>query len=368
MTAPHWPRRVLLLPILFYPEPWNGIMEHVRLLSMLADPARYTFVLAVRPGDGDQTATLADRGGLEVVRLGEARSPAELRRICRRHGIDLVHAHTPSTSGVARLAMGARLARVPMVVTYHQVQPHRLGARSRAINRIAQAALVARTTAVSAGIAETLSANGGLRRGGIEVIPNGILAAEPGEQPALDHPNDGWLVYAGRLAAEKGLGFLLDGFAEARRRGAGVRLLIVGEGYERAALEARAAAAGIGDAVQFAGFQPNARAWMRAADVVVHVPEFEGFGLALIEAMEAGRPIIASNVAGGIPELVDDGDNGLLVPYGNVDALAGAIARLAGDAALRERMGAAGRDRYERLYRAESMVARITSIYGAVLR
>lgn len=362
------PRRVLLLPILFYPEPWNGIMEQLRLLALLADPTRYAFTLGLRPGDGPQTATLAERAGLDVARLGDGRSPAELRRACREHGIDIVHMHTPSTSGVARLALGARLARVPAVVTYHQVQPHRLGARSRAVNRLAQQLLVSRSLAVSGGIAETLARNGGLRRRGIEVVLNGILEADPESRVPELAREDGaiWLLYAGRLAAEKGLAFLLDGFAAARRRDANVRLAVVGEGYERAALEAQAGALGIAATVTFTGFQPDARAWMRAADVVVHVPEFEGFGLSIIEAMEAARPVIASNVRGGIPELIDDGETGLLVPYGDAQALAGAVVRLAADEALRKRMGVEGRARYERLYRADSMVARTMSIYGSV--
>jgi glycosyltransferase involved in cell wall biosynthesis len=359
----------LLLPILFHPEPWNGIMEHLRLLATYADQQRYRFILAIRPGDGGQTRLLAERAALRIVDLGDRRLAGEIRRVCRDESVDLVHIHTPSTAGVAKLALGARLAGARAAVSYHQVQPARLPVRARLANRVAQAVLLNRSTAVSLGVAETLAAHAGLRRDGISVIPNGVAPAPDGAVPVLPR-EDGtvWFGYFGRLAAEKGLPFLIDGFAEARAAGAPARLVILGEGYEREALERQVREAGIGDAVDFKGYQPDARAWMRSVDVVVHVPEFEGFGLALIEAMEAGKPVIASRVPGGIAELVNDGENGCVVGYPDVSALAGAICEMARDAQRRATLGAAGRARFERLYTAESMVARIASIYDDVLR
>ena len=356
--------RVLLLPVLFYPEPWNGIMEQLRLLVAHAPVGRVEFLLAVRPGDGAQTVALAERARLHVVHLGDAVSTNEIRRICTEQRIDLVHIHSPSTARVGRLALGARWARVPVLVTYHQVQPYRIGARSRAINRLGHRLLVAHTVAVSSGVADTLAAAAGLDRGRIDVIPNGIDdISEPAGPATSANPGEVTLGYFGRLAAEKGLSFLLDGFAAARAAGAPVRLLVVGDGYEREMLERRAAVLGIAPSVTFTGFREDARGLMQSVDVVVHVPEFEGFGLALVEAMAASRPVIASRVAGGIADLVTDGENGVLVAHGDVDGLAAAISSLAGDSVLRARMGAAGRARYIRDYRAAELVARTVRLY-----
>lgn len=360
-------KRILYVPVLFYPEPWNGIMEHLRLLIGGLDRGRFEPLLGTRPDDGAQTATLAERAGVGTVPLGGSRSLHAFRVVCARERPAAVHIHTPSTAGVAKLVLGARLARVPrVIVTYHQVQPHALGARSRAVNRAGQL-LSSHTVAVSHGVAGTLAANAGLARRHIEVIHNGIepLPSSATAREALPRrPGDVWAGYFGRLAAEKGLRALIDALASARADGTPLRLLVAGDGYERAALESRAKDLALGDAVIFAGQRDDARALMREVDFVVHPPRFEGFGLVLVEAMEAARAIVATDVPGGIPELARDGENGLLVPLDDVPALAAAMRRLATDAGLRERLGAAGRARWEAKFTAERMIARTVALYG----
>jgi glycosyltransferase involved in cell wall biosynthesis len=360
-------KRIFYVPVLFYPEPWNGIMEHLRLLVGGLDRVRFEPALGIRPDDGAQTATLAERAGVRTVPLGASRSLPEFREVCARERPAVIHIHTPSTASVAKLVVGARLARVPrVIVTYHQVQPDALGRRSQVVNRAGQL-LSSRTVAVSRGVAETLAANAGLARGRINVIHNGIqpLPASAAAREALPRrPGDVWAGYFGRLAAEKGLPALLDAAAAVRAGGTPLRLLIAGDGYEREALETRAKALALGDGVLFAGQRDDARALMRDVDFVVHPPRFEGFGLVLVEAMEAGRAVVATDVPGGIPELVRDGENGLLVPLDDVPALAAAMRRLATDAALRERLGAAGRARWEREFTADRMIARTVALYG----
>jgi glycosyltransferase involved in cell wall biosynthesis len=141
------------------------------------------------------------------------------------------------------------------------------------------------------------------------------------------------LIYVGRLVTEKGLWSLLDAF---ERQSSATTLKIVGEGPLRGDLEARLRQRGLQDRVELAGFIPHEhlRAELIGAAAVI-VPSIwqEPLGLVILEALACGTPVIASAV-GGIPELIKDGENGLLVPPGDVVRLAEAIDRVVGDAAF----------------------------------
>ena len=146
------------------------------------------------------------------------------------------------------------------------------------------------------------------------------------------------LAFAGRLAAQKSLDVALAALARAD----GVTLLIAGEGDERAALERRAAELGLSGRVRFLGPQSRERVLelFRAADAVVLSSSWENFPHTVVEALAAGTPVLATTT-GGVAEVVRDGENGLLVPAGDADALGGAIRRFFADADLRARLRAA---------------------------
>lgn len=153
------------------------------------------------------------------------------------------------------------------------------------------------------------------------------------------------LVLVGRLAAVKGVPVLLEALARVTDI-PGLRLTLVGDGPDRAALEARTRALGLSGRVTFAGYQTSSQvaATLRDADALV-LPSFaEGLPVVLMEAMATGLPVIATQIA-GIPELVRDGENGRLVPPGNAEALAAAIRDLLSDPARARAMGAAGQAR-----------------------
>jgi glycosyltransferase involved in cell wall biosynthesis len=157
----------------------------------------------------------------------------------------------------------------------------------------------------------------------VRVIPNGVdVPAEPGEPDDPPH-----VLYAGRLSAEKGVRELV---AAAR----GLPLVVAGDGPLRAEVPG---------ALGMVPHDELLRMYGRAA-VVVCPSRREGFGVACLEAMAAGRPVVASAV-GGLRDLVVDGETGLLVPPGDVSALRAALERLLGDAELRARLGRAARDR-----------------------
>jgi glycosyltransferase involved in cell wall biosynthesis len=139
------------------------------------------------------------------------------------------------------------------------------------------------------------------------------------------------IVTVAGLLRNKGIQDLISAFALLSRAAPEASLYIVGDGPERSALEARAAALPCADKIHFTGFISDPRPYLLAADIFVLVSYREAFGLVIAEAREAGCAIVASNV-GGIPEALDDGQAGILVPPGQPRELADALQSLLGDA------------------------------------
>ncbi len=188
----------------------------------------------------------------------------------------------------------------------------------------------------------------------VVAVPNFV---DPDEFVAADGPGEGFL-YLGRLSHEKGVETLIEAAA-----GTDATITIAGDGPERARLEALAAASGAH--VEFTGHVPPDRVReLTAAARAVVVPSRwpENCPLVVLEAMASRRPVIASSV-GGIPELVRDGREGLLVPPGAAGALRAAIDRLHGDPELAVAMGRAGRERAELRFAPQSHIDTIQSIY-----
>jgi glycosyltransferase involved in cell wall biosynthesis len=144
--------------------------------------------------------------------------------------------------------------------------------------------------------------------------------------------------------------------------------LILGTGdaaYE-ARLRALAKELGLTGHVHFAGFQPSVFPYLAAMDVYVHPALMEGFGIAVLEAMAMRKPVVATET-GGLPEVVRDGETGLLVPPGDVESLARAVSSLLRDPARRRQLGEAGRRRVETSFTVEAMMNNLTSAYGLLL-
>ena len=174
------------------------------------------------------------------------------------------------------------------------------------------------------------------------------------------------LAVVGRLVPIKGHDVLLRAVAAVRSDLPGVKLEIAGDGSLEQALRSTAARLELDGVVSFLGRVAPSAPVVDRAEVVV-VPSFgEGFGMVALEAMERGRPVIASAV-GGLPEIVEDGCTGLLVPAGDAEALARAIRELAGDRERAAVMGAAGRARAHEEFSQERCTRRIEAIYRAAL-
>ena len=176
----------------------------------------------------------------------------------------------------------------------------------------------------------------------VSVLPNPVpaLPALPDREELRRELglNGATLAFAGRLTAQKSLTRALDAVAAAD----GVRLVIAGDGPDRAALERHAADVGVADRVTFLGAQPRRRVveLFRAADASILSSSWENFPHTVVEALAVGTPVLAME-AGGVAEVVRDGVNGLLVPAGDGAALGEAVRRYFGDAGLRERLRSA---------------------------
>ncbi len=170
----------------------------------------------------------------------------------------------------------------------------------------------------------------------------------------------------GRLQVAKGLDVLLNSFASVRQRHPNSRLLLIGDGPVRSQLEGQAAQLQIDDAVTFLGDRDDVPELLHTMDIFVLASRWEGFGIVLAEAMAAGVAVVATAV-GGIPEVVKDGESGLLVPPDNVPALASAICRLMDDNDLRTRLAGAGALRVRSKFSLERAVAEYDSLYRGYL-
>jgi glycosyltransferase involved in cell wall biosynthesis len=199
--------------------------------------------------------------------------------------------------------------------------------------------------APSRGVLESFS--GKIRERG-RVIPNPVDLAPA----ARAQRGSGRLVAVGRLVHQKGFDLLLRAFARIAPEHPDWTLTIWGEGEERAALEALSTELGLAPRVRLPGVTERPGQWVEAADVFVLSSRYESFGNVITEAMAAGLPVVAFDCAWGPGDILRDGEDGLLVPPEDVDALAAAVRRLILDADLRARLGAAAALNVRRFARA----------------
>lgn len=196
----------------------------------------------------------------------------------------------------------------------------------------------------------------------LHVVPNGVRLVP---RNVREVRADGTVVmlFLGEVGNRKGIYDLLEALQQARTQMPGLRL-IVGGGGEIDKARQRADELGLGDAVEFRGWVAGAakEELLRQADLYVLPSHFEGLPVSILEAMSHGLPVVSTRV-GGIPEQVREGQEGLLVEAGNVDALTAALARLAGDPALRRAMGERGRARVEAVYSIERIATQLRELY-----
>lgn len=282
-----------------------------------------------------------------------------LARAMRADEVAVVHTHLFGDSLHGYVA--ARAAGAPVVMTLHIAADGLSGLQRGGYRWLLPR--VARAVACSDAVARSWSA-------GMPVIANAIEAPRGGAtrdavRAALGLPADCLAIGAvGRLTHQKGFDCLIDALALLDTPGA--RLVLVGDGELRAELTARAAQRGVGERVSFAGFRGDMAALWPAFDVVAFPSRFEGLPMALLEAMAAQRCIVASD-APGIGDAVADDVEAMIVARGDAAALAAALRRALGDAALRARLAAAAQRRFRNAFTADRMIAQYEALYGEVL-
>ena len=173
----------------------------------------------------------------------------------------------------------------------------------------------------------------------------------------------GWI---GRMTTVKRTDDVLVAFKRLRDRGVDACLCMVGDGPDRAQLERRAHDLGIVRDTLFLGYQEDVAPFYAAFDALVLPSSNEGTPVSAIEALAAGRPVVATRV-GGVPDVVEEGEDGFLVEPGDTDELADRLAQLARDPALRKRMGEAGRQRVLPRYAVERLVDDVDRLYRSLL-
>ncbi|WP_309125354.1 glycosyltransferase family 4 protein [Kocuria sp.] len=301
----------------------------------------------------------------------DAAYPAIISGFLSSHPVDVFHCHAgwgwEDPDGL-RLA---RAAGVPAVVITHH-QPFLLHKPAKAEKLVENTSFAHARIAVSDGVRDTYIAHG-VSEERFSTVPNGVRPRKdpPGRTAARAalHLQEGDLVVlsTGRLTTMKGQRYLIEAAALLKAGHPRLQVVILGEGDLREELEALVAARGLAGTVHLPGHRQDARMLLDAADVFALPSRSEGMPLALLEAMEAGLPVVATRVIGSA-EVVAHGRTGLLVPTENAGGLAAALAELLEDGERRALYGEAGRRRYLDEYTVDCMVARTQAVYDATLQ
>lgn len=304
-------------------------------------------------------------------RLG-ARSYRGVRRYLATARPDLVHTHLGAADVLGCYA--ARSLGVPAVSTIHSMEWGRGSVRARAglaVMAHARRTGASRVVAVSESAREAYLARGWDVPERVVTVHNGIdVSAARGAGAAVRHelglaPDDFLLGMVSALRPEKAHDVAIAAVRRLRDTFPGVRLLVVGDGTARHDVERLAAP--LGDAVVLAGARTDVMRVFDAIDLCVHPSRADAFPTTLLEAMAASVPVVATAV-GGIPEIVDDGVTGILVPVPpSPERVADEIAALIRDAERRRALADSGRARYEELFTAAPWAERTRAVYDAVL-
>jgi glycosyltransferase involved in cell wall biosynthesis len=305
-----------------------SIAGMVRTLRARLDPAEYQLSACFIGCPGPWSAELAAAG----VTTFEVSWPAPLNlagawrfwRFLRSRPVDLLHLHY---GGRSVRALARRATAAPLVMHLHGYVNNEADHRPVRL-RLGDVDSVIATSQAVAAVVE--SANVTVVYPGVEVRMQG-------------GPRDAWTVgAAGRLVHIKGYDCLLQAFSALHARCPEARLEIAGDGPERVVLEQQACTLGIATAVRFLGWRDDLDSLMSRWSVFVQPSREEALGIAVLQAMAAAVPVVVSDV-GGLPEIVEPGRTGVLVPPGNTAALASALVGLLRDSEMRQRLGRAGR-------------------------
>jgi L-malate glycosyltransferase len=349
---------------------WRGGQSQVLTTVMgLRSLGHRTLLVAHSDGELRQRA----KEGLDLLALApktemDLTAAWRLSRILKQLKPDIVHAHDPHGVAMAGLAlsMSTQLAKPPLVAA-RRVDFHLRGSslsrwKYRQVDCFLCASEAIRKMLIGDGVpaARAVTVHEGIDLERVEAAPPANLHADlwlPHQAPIVGN--------VAALVAHKGQRHLVEAARLVLPQVPDARFVIAGEGELRPALERQIKDHHLEKHVLLAGFRPDVLSLHKAFDIFVMSSVTEGLGTSLLDAMAAGKPVVATT-AGGIPEVVVDGETGFLVPPRDHDAMAGAIVTLLKDDALRQRMGEAGRARVRRIFSAERMVQDTLRVYQRV--
>jgi glycosyltransferase involved in cell wall biosynthesis len=341
--------------------------SEAHLLQLLPDlrergwDIRFLMLHEDEPGAWEFADELRARGvPLDAIRLRADVDPlafGEVTAYLARMRPRVLHTHLVHADVYGQLA--GSVSRVPLrLSTKHGFNEFRegrwFGFADRSVSSLAHVHI-----AISQGLAQYLAETEGFEEEDFEIVHYGISADGEASPYAGSEPR---LLCIGRLIPIKGHLVLLRALAQARAQVPDVTLDVAGRGPLEPALKAYARELGLDGAVRFLGFVSPVQAAVEDSAIVVVPSLGEGFGMVALEAMERGRPVIASSV-GGLPEIVADGETGIVVPSADAEGLAEAIVALAGDLGRAADMGRAGRARALAEFTPERCVRRVEELY-----
>jgi len=325
---------------------------------------------------GGALSERAEKAGLEVVEI-PARGELDLRaawRIARhlkREGYDIIHMHTSHAHGLGILV--SLLHRGPKRVVHRRVDFSIYRNRLK-LSRFKYARGVDRYVAISQAV-QAVMVEDGIPEAKISVVPSGVDPARLERvkvsraelRGAMEVPEAAPVVgCVGHLAWHKGQEFLVRAVPELLTQVPEAWVVIVGEGEHRTLIEGEIQRLGVGHRVRMTGFREDAPTLMRAFDVLAVPSVMEGLNTTVLDAQCLGVPVVASRV-GGLPEAVEEGAGGVLVPPRNPVALARALVELLTDRAGREDLGRKGSARVRRTFSVERMVEGNLKVYQDLL-
>lgn len=357
----------------------HGGAERIAVeIALGTDPERFRRTVCVsRSLQGDpeslQNRDRLVRAGVTVLELdrGGRADLAAWRRLAgyiRRERVDVVHAHKFG-SNVWGAILGRSL-RVPVVVGHEHTWSFEGQPVRRLLDRWVVAAGSDAVVAVSNADRRRMIAVVGMPADRVVLIPNGIAPRTPEDPGALRRelglaPDAPVIALVAVLRPQKAIDVMLDALAIVRRTRPSAHLVVAGPG-DPSALRAQARRLGVAEGVSLLGPRGDIADILAAADVGALSSDFEGSPLVVLEYMAAGLPVVATAV-GGVPDMVVDGESGLLVAPRDPDALAGALTRVLGHPELARRLGAAGRARQERVFSNRAMIEQVLALYARLL-
>lgn len=302
---------------------------------------------------------------------GEGDFPAgfALRRLAKRYDYDLIHSHT---SHAHTLSFWATAGRRPVRLVTRRVEYSIYRNSFFGLNRIKYRHMADAYIAISERIEQVLISDG-VAGQMIHVVPSGVIPepdAAGGDGPRTEFgigENEPILLSIAHLTPEKGHDILLQAMAIVADHLPAIRLVVVGDGQCRADLEALAERLGIERQVIFTGFRDDVGAFYDMAAGFVSSSTAEGLGSAVLDALAAGVPVVAA-AAGGIPEIIENGRTGILVPPASPEALARGIVDLFEQPRLADEMAARGRQLVRSRFSVDAMVDGTLAVYRRLLQ